>query len=114
MLHSASKNHLRALRIITNPAVALKEPFNFNRENPEEYSLVERKTLRELGVDRLDFKYVQYLLICFLVFLFVCPFYFIFNSSSEEGKKLNKPLSAGSRPRGDKSYPHEWLGRTRC
>ncbi|KAH7927759.1 hypothetical protein BV22DRAFT_1031378 [Leucogyrophana mollusca] len=56
MLHSASKNHLRIPRIITNPPVALKEPFNFNRENPDDYSLVERKTLKALGVDQLDYK----------------------------------------------------------
>ncbi|KIJ62599.1 hypothetical protein HYDPIDRAFT_114250 [Hydnomerulius pinastri MD-312] len=56
MLHSASKNHLRIPRVITNPPVALKEPFNFNRENPDEYSLVEKKTLKALGVDRLDYK----------------------------------------------------------
>ena len=56
MLHSASKNHLRVPRVITNPPVALKEPFNFNRENPEDYSLVEKKTLKALGVDRLDFR----------------------------------------------------------
>ncbi|KAI0087059.1 hypothetical protein BDY19DRAFT_958273 [Irpex rosettiformis] len=56
MLHSASKNHLRNKRVIINPPVALKEPFNFNRENPEDFSLVELKTLRALGVDRLDFK----------------------------------------------------------
>lgn len=49
MLHSASKNLLRHPRIITNPPVALKEPFNFNRKDPSEYSLVEQKTLRELG-----------------------------------------------------------------
>ncbi|EIW80897.1 hypothetical protein CONPUDRAFT_123655 [Coniophora puteana RWD-64-598 SS2] len=56
MLHSASKNHLRIPRVITNPPVALKEPFNFNRENPDDFSLVEKKTLKALGVDRLDFK----------------------------------------------------------
>jgi len=55
MMHSASKNHTRAIRLITNPPVSLKEPFNFNRSNPAEFSLVERKTLKELGVDRLDF-----------------------------------------------------------
>lgn len=53
MLHSASKNSLRQVRIITNPRVALKEPFNFDRDDPNEYSLVERKTLQALGVDRL-------------------------------------------------------------
>ncbi|EGN98483.1 hypothetical protein SERLA73DRAFT_110000 [Serpula lacrymans var. lacrymans S7.3] len=56
MLHSASKNHLRIPRVITNPPVALKEPFNFNRENPDDYSLVEKKTLKALGVDKLDFQ----------------------------------------------------------
>ncbi|KAF8583488.1 hypothetical protein K439DRAFT_1348404 [Ramaria rubella] len=53
MPHSASKNHLRIPRFITNPPVTLKEPFNFNRENPADYSLVEQKTLRELGVSAL-------------------------------------------------------------
>ncbi|KAF8442886.1 hypothetical protein L210DRAFT_3143887 [Boletus edulis BED1] len=56
MLHSASKNHLRIPRIITNPPVALKEPFNFNRENSEDYSLVKKKTLKALGVDQLDYR----------------------------------------------------------
>lgn len=48
MLHSASRNLRRDIRIITNPPVALKEPFNFNRADGQ-YSLVEQKTLRELG-----------------------------------------------------------------
>ncbi|KAG8739100.1 hypothetical protein FRC10_006140 [Ceratobasidium sp. 414] len=55
MLHSASKNHTRAPRLITNPPVSLKEPFDFNRENPAEFSLVELKTLKDLGVDKLNF-----------------------------------------------------------
>lgn len=49
MLHSASKNLLRIPRVITNPPVSLKEPFRFDREDESEYSLVERKTLRDLG-----------------------------------------------------------------
>jgi hypothetical protein len=49
MLHSASKNFLRTPRIITNPPVALKAPFNYNRTDPKEYSLVEQKTLKDLG-----------------------------------------------------------------
>ena len=51
MPHSASTNHLRALRVITNPLAALKEPFCFWRsgEEGDEYSLVERKTVRALG-----------------------------------------------------------------
>lgn len=48
MLHSASNNLLRTIRIITNPPVALKRPFNYCREDGK-YSLVEQKTLRELG-----------------------------------------------------------------
>jgi hypothetical protein len=48
MLHSASKNLLREVRIITNPPVALKEPFNYNRGDGN-YSLVEAKTLKDLG-----------------------------------------------------------------
>ncbi|KAF5336837.1 hypothetical protein D9611_003209 [Ephemerocybe angulata] len=56
MVHSASKNYLRIPRVITNPPVGLKEPFKFNRDDPELYSLVERKTLLALGVERLDFK----------------------------------------------------------
>jgi Phytanoyl-CoA dioxygenase (PhyH) len=53
MLHSASRNALRIPRIITNPPVLLKEPFNFDRENPDDYSLIEKKTLAALGKDRL-------------------------------------------------------------
>ena len=46
MLHSASKNLRRDVRIITNPPVSLNEPFDYSRPKP---SLVEQKTLRELG-----------------------------------------------------------------
>ncbi|KAH8815516.1 hypothetical protein F5884DRAFT_772660 [Xylogone sp. PMI_703] len=53
MVHSASRNSLRIPRIITNPPVSLVEPFNFNRENPDDYSLVELKTLQALGKDSL-------------------------------------------------------------
>jgi len=49
MLHTASRNTLRTLRIITNPNLAVAEPFNFNRENEDDYSLVEKCTLRALG-----------------------------------------------------------------
>jgi len=50
MLHSVSKNLLRTLRVITNPPVSLKEPFRLNRDNPGDYSLVELKTLKDLGM----------------------------------------------------------------
>ncbi|KAI9372206.1 hypothetical protein BJX61DRAFT_534131 [Aspergillus egyptiacus] len=53
MCHSASRNSLRKPRMITNPPVSLKEPFNFDRDDPSQYSLVERKTLLALGKDRL-------------------------------------------------------------
>lgn len=53
MLHSASKNHLRIPRIITNPPVKLREPFVFDRADGK-YSLVERKTLAALGAERLE------------------------------------------------------------
>ncbi|KZS90207.1 hypothetical protein SISNIDRAFT_479583 [Sistotremastrum niveocremeum HHB9708] len=50
MPHSASKNHRRIPRFITNPPITLKEPLNLNRSNPNDYSLVELKTLKDLGV----------------------------------------------------------------
>ena len=50
MLHSASKNLRRDVRIITNPPVSLKQPFYFDRKNKDEYSLVELKTLKDLGM----------------------------------------------------------------
>lgn len=49
MLHSASKNLRGDIRIITNPPVSLKEPFNYARQDPREFSLVEQKTLLDLG-----------------------------------------------------------------
>ncbi|KAK0465302.1 uncharacterized protein EV420DRAFT_1513817 [Desarmillaria tabescens] len=55
MLHSATKNLLRVPRVIINPPVALKEPFCYARKNAEDYSLVERKTLKALGVDSAAF-----------------------------------------------------------
>ena len=53
MLHSASNNKLRNVRIITNPPVSLKEPHQFDRKDKSQYSLVERKTLGALGVESL-------------------------------------------------------------
>lgn len=55
MLHSASKNHIQAPRLITNPPVSVKEPFNFDRANSEDFSLVELKTLKALGKDKFPF-----------------------------------------------------------
>jgi hypothetical protein len=53
MMHSASNNQLRQLRVITNPPVSVKEPFVFDREDGA-YSAVERRTLRALGKERLE------------------------------------------------------------
>jgi hypothetical protein len=55
LLHATSQNVLGVSRIITNPALALREPMNFNRADAEDFSLVEKAVLRALGVDRLDF-----------------------------------------------------------
>lgn len=52
MLHSATTNPRRQVRIITNPPVSLKEPFVFNRPDGN-YSVVEETTLRMLGKDNL-------------------------------------------------------------
>jgi len=49
MLHSASRNFLRTPRVITNPRVGLKRPFTYGKDGSA-LSLVERKTLLELGV----------------------------------------------------------------
>ncbi|GAB4453766.1 MAG: hypothetical protein OHK0029_07190 [Armatimonadaceae bacterium] len=54
ILHASSKNALRLPRLITNPAVALNEPMNFDRPDGD-YSLVEQAILNGLGVDRLPF-----------------------------------------------------------
>jgi hypothetical protein len=53
MLHSASKNGKRAARIITNPPIHLNAPFNFSRSNPADYSLVELKTIHDIGEEKL-------------------------------------------------------------
>jgi len=56
MLHASSQNHSGKARFITNPPVALKEPMNFNRDNPADFSPVERCVLHSLGVERLDYR----------------------------------------------------------
>jgi len=55
MLHSSMHNHSGKPRFITNINIKLREPMNFNRANPDEYSPVEQGILRGLGVERLDF-----------------------------------------------------------
>ena len=56
MLHNASQNLSGRPRFITNRPISLKEPMNFNREDPDEFSPVELGILRALGLERLDFK----------------------------------------------------------
>jgi hypothetical protein len=55
ILHASSQNVLGVPRLITNPPVILKEPMNFNRPNPDDFSLLEKATLHYLGLERLDF-----------------------------------------------------------
>lgn len=56
VLHASSQNHSGKARFITNPPVSLREPMQFNRENPNDFSPVERAILRGLGVESLDFE----------------------------------------------------------
>ncbi|KAI1872061.1 uncharacterized protein JN550_004264 [Neoarthrinium moseri] len=48
MLHSATNNALRDVRIITNPPVSLREPHCFDRPDGN-YSLVEQTTMQSVG-----------------------------------------------------------------
>ncbi len=56
MLHASSNNHSQVVRFMTNPPVVLKEPLNFNRDDPDDFSLIELATLHGLGLDRYDFR----------------------------------------------------------
>ena len=56
MLHATSQNPSGRPRFMTNPPVSLKEPLQFDRADPDEYSLVELKILRDLGIDSLAFQ----------------------------------------------------------
>ena len=56
MLHSSSRNPSGRPRFLINPPVSFKEPMNFNREDPADFSPVERTVLRALDVERLDFR----------------------------------------------------------
>jgi Phytanoyl-CoA dioxygenase (PhyH) len=55
VLHATSQNVLRVPRFISNPPLALRQPMNFDREDPADYSLVEQAILRGLGVQRLRY-----------------------------------------------------------
>jgi hypothetical protein len=56
MLHNSSLNSVGRPRIISNPVVALREPFCFDREDSDDLSPVERCTLHALGCSSLDFR----------------------------------------------------------
>ncbi|HLK56522.1 MAG TPA: hypothetical protein VKU00_08160 [Chthonomonadaceae bacterium] len=56
VLHASSQNHSGKARFITNPPIALKEPMRFDREDPTDFSPVERAVLRGLGVERFAFQ----------------------------------------------------------
>lgn len=56
MLHATSQNVIKHPRLITNPPIALREPMRFDRDDPSEFSPVERAVLRGLGVQRYDFR----------------------------------------------------------
>jgi hypothetical protein len=54
-LHATSQNVLGLGRIITNPPLSLREPMNFDRPDPDDFSLIEQAILRGLGVGRLAY-----------------------------------------------------------
>jgi len=54
--HSRSRNHIRNSRFIINPHITINEPFDFNRANPDDYSIVELTTLKMLKTNSLDFR----------------------------------------------------------
>lgn len=56
MLHASSQNVLGIPRFMTNPPIKLREPMQFNRANPNDFSPVELAVLRGLRVDRLDYE----------------------------------------------------------
>lgn len=56
ILHASSQNPSGRPRFITNPTIFLNEPMNFNRADPDDFSLVEQAVLNALGVERFDFQ----------------------------------------------------------
>jgi hypothetical protein len=56
ILHAASQNLSPQPRFLTNPPIHLREPMNFNRDDPEDFSPVERAVLHALGVERIDYR----------------------------------------------------------
>ena len=56
MLHATSQNVIKHGRLITNPPITLRGPLEFDRDDPADFSPVERAVLRGLGVERYDFQ----------------------------------------------------------
>jgi hypothetical protein len=56
MMHSGSPSVLPQPRLMENDNVSVREPLRFDRENPAEFSVLERSMLRYLVVERLSFK----------------------------------------------------------
>ncbi|EJT99151.1 hypothetical protein DACRYDRAFT_56762, partial [Dacryopinax primogenitus] len=54
--HSRQKNYIRNERFITNPCVNRNEHFDLNRENSDDYCLVELKTLHDLDANRVKYE----------------------------------------------------------
>jgi hypothetical protein len=54
MLHASSNNVLGIPRFMINPPILLKEHMNLNRDEPDQFSILEKTTLRALGVDKYD------------------------------------------------------------
>jgi hypothetical protein len=59
MLHATSQNVIKHPRLITNPPISLPKPMRFDREDPQQFSAVERAVLNALGVDRYDYRPTQ-------------------------------------------------------
>jgi hypothetical protein len=53
MAHSFTNNAFRDLRVIQNPGAGLREPFNFDRRDGSNYSVVELATRHYVGAERL-------------------------------------------------------------
>lgn len=56
VLHAASQNPSGRPRFITNPCISLKEPMDFNRQDPADFSPIEQAVLKGLGIERLDYQ----------------------------------------------------------
>ena len=56
VLHAASQNPSGRPRFITNPCISLKEPMDFNPQDPADFSPIEQAVLKGLGIERLDYQ----------------------------------------------------------